>query len=1745
VQLNGTLAGSSSFRTNGHVVHVRVGTSVTNVVINYLTCTLGPYQSVFAQNFDGVGAPNLPSGWNSSSTGAQSGWTTSSTVRDTTPNAAFSAEAAAAGISELTSPTIAISSGQSQLAFRQSIDMEPGWDGGVLELKIGAGAFTDIAIAGGVFVNGGYTHSLGTSSGNPLGGSQAWSGNSGGFFLTVVDLPAAAIGQNVQFRWRCATDSNVAGNGWRVDTISVSNRNYACSAGVNTNAPVLTAQTNRTIAEFSPLTVVNTASDTDASDILSYTLLTAPATAAIDSQGIISWTPGEGYGGTVNTFTTRVTDNGSPPLSATNSFTVTVIESNSGPILPTQSNRSIAEGTALNVTNTATDPDVPPNVLTYELLVAPAGANINSQGIITWTTTESTGPSTNIFATRVTDDGTPALSTTNSFTVTVTEVNSAPLLPAQTGRTIAGFTTLTVTNSATDPDLPANALNYTLAIAPAGATISAGGVIDWTPGGGASTNLFRTVVTDNGSPPLSATNTFTVTVVATAAPTPVLDSTALIAESCNSTNNAIDPGEQVTINFAFRNIGAMPTTNLVITLLATGGVAGPTGPQNYGVLASGDPPVGRSFSFTAVGTCGGSLTASLQMQDGLLNLGTAMVDFQLGTTGTVFTQNFDTVTAPALPVSAGWSAQSGGIGMVNWYTTNSLVDTGPNAVFSRDPGSISSNILTSPVIALPLGNSQLTFRQRHVMEADATDPTIGFDGGVLEIKIGAGPWEDIVDAGGSFVTGEYNSVISPDFGNPLGNRPAWSGTSNAFYTTMINLPADAAGQDIQLRWFFASDNGNGSGGWRIDSVGLKGALCCVNSAPIAASPTNRTIPELSLMTVTNTALDSGVPVASLNYSLTVNNTVNGAQAVNANISSAGIITWTPTEAQGPGIYLFKAIAANSSVPSLAATNTFVVTVNEVNSTPLLPTVTAKNIPELSTLTVTNTASDSDVPANVLSYTLLNPPANASINAQGIITFTPTEAQGPSTNTITTVVSDGTVSATNSFAVTVSEVNTPPTLTVISQKSVTELATLIITNTASDSDLPPNLISYSLLNPPANVVINSQGVITCTPSEAQGPSTNIITTVASDGSASATNSFVVIVTEVNTAPALPAVGEQTITELSTLIVTNSASDPDLPANTLIYNLINPPANAAIDGQGVITFTPDEAQGPSTNIITTVVHDGTASATNSFSVIVTEVNVPPSLPAVDLQTIAELSTLIVTNKATDPDLPANELTYQLINGPSNAAINSQGIISFAPTEAEGPSTNVITTIVSDGSASATNSFTVIVTEVNTPPSLPVVGDQTIPELSTMTVTNTATDPDVPANVLTYSLLNPPANVSINAQGILTFTPSEAQGPSTNTITTVVSDGSASATNSFRVIVTEVNTPPLLPVLADQVINELTTLTITNTASDEDLVGNSSLVNDLSYALVNPPAHASIDLHGIITFTPDETQGPSTNMITTIVSDGSATATNSFTVIVNEVNAPPSLPMITQRVMDELTVLIVTNSATDLDVPANTLAYTLVDPPLHATIDASGVITFAPDESQGPSTNIITTIVSDGSATATNSFIVIVNEVDAAPVLSIQSDHVIRNYKRLCVTNTATDSDFPVETLIYTLINSPPSASINDAGVIVWTPNEGHCPHTNHITTVVTDSTGLSATNSFAVVVTEPPVPVILSLAVSNGTALITWSTVLGESYRLQYKNDLSDPSWLDISPVAEADGDSLMRADDISGVSRRYYRVILLP
>lgn len=196
-------------------------------------------------------------------------------------------------------------------------------------------------------------------------------------------------------------------------------------------------------------------------------------------------------------------------------------------------------------------------------------------------------------------------------------------------------------------------------------------------------------------------------------------------------------------------------------------------------------------------------------------------------TSTSSYENFDTVTAPALP--SGWVTQNLS-GLNPWFTRNSGSDSSPNHAFISNPAGISETTLTSPSIPISVANSQLRFRNSYAFDSFGGSH---YDGGVLEISIAAGAFQDILTAGGSFVTGGYNGSLNGLENNPLGVRQAWVNSSSGYIDSVVNLPAAAIGQNIKLRWRMGTGAAQSGGGWNIDSIGFSGQ----SASPISITST--------------------------------------------------------------------------------------------------------------------------------------------------------------------------------------------------------------------------------------------------------------------------------------------------------------------------------------------------------------------------------------------------------------------------------------------------------------------------------------------------------------------------------------------------------------------------------------------------------------------------------------------------------------------------------------------------------------------------------------------------------------------------------------------------------------------------------------------------------------------------------------------------------------------------------------------
>ena len=231
----------------------------------------------------------------------------------------------------------------------------------------------------------------------------------------------------------------------------------------------------------------------------------------------------------------------------------------------------------------------------------------------------------------------------------------------------------------------------------------------------------------------------------------------------------------------------------------------------------------------------------------------------------VFSENFDSVTPPALP--ADWEATNAQGPPPLWVTSNSGVpmppaNTPPNAAFIDDPAEVSDKRLDS--LHLPFFRPQLTFRHNFNLEASDVDASLGFDGAVLEISTDGGNTFQDITALGSFVMGGYNRTIASNRGSPIAGRHAWSGSSDGFITTVVNIPWWA--MQGRLRWRMGSDISGSSDGWRVDTVNV--AACVPVPKQGCTTPTSTPTPPPPTPTATATVTSSATASVTITPSST-------------------------------------------------------------------------------------------------------------------------------------------------------------------------------------------------------------------------------------------------------------------------------------------------------------------------------------------------------------------------------------------------------------------------------------------------------------------------------------------------------------------------------------------------------------------------------------------------------------------------------------------------------------------------------------------------------------------------------------------------------------------------------------------------------------------------------------------------------------------------------------------------------------
>ncbi len=1081
------------------------------------------------------------------------------------------------------------------------------------------------------------------------------------------------------------------------------------------------------------------ASDIDVSDTLTYSLTAYPTGMMIDADtGVISWTPTNAQVG-ANPVTVVVSDgNGGTD---TQSFTITVTNSNNPPNIFSTPETGATEEVQYTYDADATDLDG--DTLTYSLSTYPIGMTIdNASGLIIWTPTNDQVGDNNVVV--LVFDGNGGTDT-QSFTITVANANDAPTIISTPITTATEDELYVYDVDATDVD-EGDILTYSLTAHPTGMMIHATtGVISWTPANAqVGTNSVTVVVSDeNGS---TATQPFTITVsnandLPTFTSTPVTTATEDAQYTYDVEATDVDVGD--TLSYSLTTSPNGMTIDGATGLILWTPTNDQVGSKNVVVLVSDGNGGNNTQSFTiTVANVNDppSITSTpitTATDDFLYTYDVEASDIDVGDALTYSLTAFPTgMTIDQTTGLIEWTPSDDHVG-INSVTVLVLDGNGGNdtQIFSvsvsdtNDPPGIISTALTTA-----------EEDTEYAYDVDALDP----DDDILAYSLTTNPNGMTIDSATGLI-----------LWTPINDQV---GTKNVVVLVL-----------------------DGNGG--TDSQSFTITVANVNDPPTITSTQIITTAEDSLYSYDVDASDVDVG-DSLAYSLT-------ASPVGMTIDPAtGLITWTPTNDQ---VGFNEVVVLVSDGNGGNVTQTFSISVSNTNDAPTITSTPITAGTEDTEYTNDVNATDMDI-GDTLTYSLTTYPDGMVIDsATGMITWTPTNDH-IGANSVTVKVIDGNGSMdTQSFSITVSNVNDPPTITSVPITTATQDTLYTYEIYATDVDVGDTL-TYSLTVYPTGMTINSTtGVISWSPTNDQVGGKSVTVEVFDGSGDKDTQSFIITVANVNDPPYFTSQPVTTAAEETEYFYEVEALDID--GDILNYSMLNYPDGMVIDGDaGTISWTPTNDQIGTHTIVVKVIDGNSGEAKQSFTITAENVNDPPAITSTPVSTATEEVVYAYHVQAEDLDLTDDMLTFELAVYPQGMQINSTtGIISWTPTNTQMGDISVIV-IVSDGNGGTdTHSFSIIVSNVNDAPIITSTPISTATEKVQYTYDVNAQDIDV-GDTLNYSLTSAPEGMSIDVlTGIITWTPTDAQVGSHQIVIKVTDNQSAYATQAFAITVENVNDAP----------------------------------------------------------------------------------------------------------------------------------------------------------------------------------------------------------------------------------------------------------------------------------------------------------------------------------------------------------------
>ena len=584
---------------------------------------------------------------------------------------------------------------------------------------------------------------------------------------------------------------------------------------------------------------------------------------------------------------------------------------------------------------------------------------------------------------------------------------------------------------------------------------------------------------------------------------------------------------------------------------------------------------------------------------------------------------------------------------------------------------------------------------------------------------------------------------------------------------------------------------------------------------------------------------------------------------------------------------------------------------------------------------------------------------------------------------------------------------------VGDRTVTELETLAFQAGVvyTNAGFAPLELLYTLdaASQSAGMAITSDGAFEWTPSEEQGDAQYTVTvtvtvTVTDNGAEphwlTAAETFTITVVETNRPPVLDFIADQLADEQSTLAFTATASDPDLPAQTLTFSLDQASLDAGMSidsASGEFTWSPTAGQaadGPYTVTVTVTDNGANPAAlsdSQSFSIGVVDSR---ATHASDGYLAGRTAEIFCTFEHPDDKILISLLWRPLLP-PGWTLVSASG--QAAP-EIDLIDGTIVFTGFSDLNSPNPLTFSYVVgvpDGLTGPLEFRAEADYLLAGMANPLTIPVNPDPLILREMHTYEIVSAEGQC-VPAVGIYTnwhgtnLSASVATPLTVGTRTFACTGWELAETNLTPVAGASTNVSWVLT--NDVVVTWLWVAPLiapTNeyeVAMDEDGAWQApaisasepyrpALVDQLGWSLLAVPTGGVATVSGAgVTPVIDYTPAPDwfgTDSFVVRVADGLGGYDQAtITVTVNPVNDPPVLAPVGARQTDEFTPLSFTATATDVDLPPQTLTYSISGAPANATFDtATGLFSWTPEAGQagtdGVSYTVTVTVTDDGVA------------------------------------------------------------------------------------------------------------------------------------------------------------------------------------